>query len=260
MDPKWQEICNQFLKATSYSKDDEATLFERIYDRENRPETYLEYENAKVVVELGRPDFPVSPNLWELLNNRRSKRNFLETPLSLNELNILLWGTQGITADMGDYQLRPAPSAGALYPIETFLLVNNVEGLEKGLYHLNVKKWCLEGLKMEDISDFSYFVTHDQEFTRHAAVNFVWTAVIPRTKAKYHERTYRYIWWDVGHIAENLHIVGNGIGLGACTIGHWLDKEMNEFLEIDGENHISALVASVGKIKGENWIEDRRVK
>jgi len=114
MHPEWQKIANEFIPATSYSMGEREKGWASRYDFSKRPPTYLRYEQAFARISLGKPEFPASPDLWELLGNRRSKRNFLNTPLTLNELNVLLWGTQGITADMGDYQLRTTPSAGAL--------------------------------------------------------------------------------------------------------------------------------------------------
>ncbi|RAL25762.1 SagB/ThcOx family dehydrogenase [Thermoflavimicrobium daqui] len=258
MHPDWQRICNEFIEATSYAYGELEKGWSSKYDYSKRPKPYLTYQNTLFTIPLGQPEFPDSINLWNVLKNRRSKRNFTNEPISLNELNLLLWGTQGITADLGDYQLRTVPSAGALYPIETYLIIHRVEGLEKGLYHLNVKDWSLEGLKMGDFSSFSYEVTEEQEVAKRAAVNFVWTAVVNRTRHKYNERAYRYIWWDVGHIAQNLHLAGNGLGLGVCTIGHWFDKEMNQFLGIDGQEHLSVLMAATGKVQGKDWLDDRR--
>ncbi|UIO41170.1 SagB/ThcOx family dehydrogenase [Brevibacillus brevis] len=258
MHPEWQRIANEFIEATSYRVGELEKGWASRYDFSKRPATYLHYEEVFGRIELGKPQFPASVDLWEVLANRRSKRNFLKQPMTLNELNLLLWGTQGITDDMGDYQLRTTPSAGALYPIETYLMINNVEGLEKGLYHLDVQNWCLEGLKREDTSEIAYLFTEEQEVTRRAAVNFVWTAMVDRTKDKYKERAYRYIWWDSGHVSQNLHLVANGLGLGVTTIGHWMDHDMNEYLGIDGTSHLSVLMASVGKIAGGHWLMDRR--
>ncbi|MFS0558926.1 SagB/ThcOx family dehydrogenase [Brevibacillus sp. 179-C9.3 HS] len=258
MHPEWQRIANEFIEATSYRVGELEKGWASRYDFSKRPATYLRYEEVFARIELGKPQFPPSVDLWEVLINRRSKRNFLKQPLTLNELNLLLWGTQGITDDMGDYQLRTTPSAGALYPIETYLMINHVEGLEKGLYHLDVENWCLEGLKREDTSEIAYLFTEEQEVARRAAVNFVWTAMVDRTKDKYKERAYRYIWWDAGHVSQNLHLVANGLGLGVTTIGHWMDHDMNEYLGIDGTSHLSVLMASVGKIAGGHWLTDRR--
>lgn len=262
MHSDWEKICNDYLQATSYSPEEmqEQEIWkERKYDVKNRPATYLTYPNAKIHIQLEKPEFPVSENIWNVLSNRRSKRNFVSTPLSLNELNLLLWGTQGITADVGEYQLRTTPSAGALFPIETYLLVNNVSGLKQGLYHLDVKNWKLEGLKLEDVSNIAFRASLEQDMAKVAGVNFVWTAVIERCRAKYYERAYRYVWWDVGHISQNLYLVGTALGLGVCCAGAWYDTLLSDYLEIDGKEHFPALFASVGKIEGKGWKEDRRI-
>jgi len=259
VDPDWKRICSDFIRATSYAPEEMDKGWEgRSYDRENRPETYLTYPDALCRVELGTPEFPESCDLFAALRERRSKRNFLPQPLTLNELNLLLWGAQGITADMGEYQLRTAPSAGALYPIETYLVVNRVEGLEPGLYHLDVKGWALEGLRLGDLSDEVCRALLDQEMARSAGVNFLWTAVLERCRAKYYERAYRYIWWDSGHISENLNLVAAGLGLGVCCIGAWYDNLVHELIGIDGVEHLSAMTASVGRVAGRDWLEDRR--
>ncbi|KAA0544621.1 SagB/ThcOx family dehydrogenase [Bacillus sp. BGMRC 2118] len=258
MRDNWEQICEEFIEATSYGYGELEKGWHLKANHLSKPPTYLKYPNAKKVIKLEKPNFNEVPSLWSVLQNRRSKRNFINKPMTLNQLNLLLWGTQGITADLGDYQVRTSPSAGALFPIETFMFVHNVEGLEKGLYHLNVQDWTLEGMKVGDYSNFVFEVTEEQEMTKKAAVNFVWTAIVNRTLYKYKERTYRYIWWDVGHISQNLHIVSSALGIGSCTMGHWYDKEMNEFLGIDGKSHLSVLMASVGNVEGTDWLHDRR--
>lgn len=260
MHREWKSICHDFIKATSYTlgEFDKSEVVK--YDFSKAPPKYLRYEDAIIHIPLGEPDFPAAVDVWELLKNRRTMRNFTQAPLSLNELNILLWGTQGITAVNDGYQLRSTPSAGGLYPIETYLMVNNVEGLEKGLYHLDVERWTLEGLKLEDVSEMAYLLSDEQEMTRRSAVNFVWTAVVGRTEDKYKERAYRYIWWDSGHVSQNLQIAGNGLGLGVATIGHLFEPNMNDFLGIDGTNHLTMLMASVGKVSGLGWKHDRRAR
>lgn len=260
MHPDWKNICQQFIQATSYKIGDLEKGWASKYDFSKAPPKYLRYEDALVHIPLGEPDFPAALNIWEILKNRRTMRNFNEVPLSLNELNILLWGTQGNTARNEGYELRTTPSAGALYPIETYLMVNNVEGLEQGLYHLDVERWTLEGLKLEDVSEVAYLFTEEQEMTRHATVNFVWTAVLERTEDKYKERAYRYILWDSGIVSQNLQIVGNALELGVTTIGHLMDEDMNEYLGIDGTNHLSMLMASVGHVSELGWEYNRRYR
>ncbi len=259
MHPDWRRICDAFMQATSYTpKGWEAWWKGREYDRDNRPETYLSYPDAACHVDLGEPQFPQGVDLWDTFRQRRSKRNFLPEPLGLNELNVLLWSAQGITADMGEYQLRTAPSSGALYPVETYLVVNNVDGLEPGIYHLDVANWRLEGIKLGDVRAAGHQALRGQAMTEHAAVNVIWTAVMERCRAKYFERAYRYVWWDSAVIAENFLLAATGLGLGACTMGSWYDDLVHELLGIDGQEHVSVLTASVGRITGADWRQDRR--
>ncbi len=259
MHKDWKKICASFLEATSYSPAElEEMSAHRGYDRANRPEQYLTYPDAEVRVPLGTPEFPADCDFWQVLSERRSKRNFKPEPLRLNQLNCLLWAAQGITADMGDYQLRTAPSAGALYPVETYMVVNRVEGLAPGLYHLDVQGWSLEGLRLGDLSEEISEALLGQDMCQLAAVNFVWSAVMERCRAKYYERAYRYVWWDSAHISENLFLAATALGLGSCCIGAWHDNLIHDLLGIDGKEHFSVLAASAGLIDGGDWRQDRR--
>ncbi len=258
MHPDWQRICDEFMQATSYSPAEmDEGWKDRSYDRDQRPETYLTYP-GKPRVALGTPTFPEGPSLWQALGERRSRRNFLDTPMTLNELNVLLWAASGITADAGDYQLRTAPSAGALYPIETYLTVHRVEGLAPGLYHLDVRGWALERLRDGDLAEEATTALLDQGMCRHAGVNLFWTAVLERCRRKYYERAYRYVWWDVGHVCENAWLAATGLGLGMTCMGAWYDDLAHTLLGIDGVEHFSVLTATVGRVQGDSWQEDRR--
>jgi SagB-type dehydrogenase family enzyme len=258
MHPEWRRICDEYMQATSYSPDEmDEGWKDRHYDRESRPETYKTYPAAPRVA-LGQPDFPPAPSVWDVLGARRSRRNFLPEPLTLNELNVLLWSAQGITADMGDYQLRTAPSAGALYPVETYIVAQQVEGLSPGLYHLDVRGWGLELLREGDLRQEATHALLDQGMCRHAGVNFLWTAVMERCRRKYYERAYRYVWWDAGHVCENTMLAATALGLGTTAMGAWYDDTAHTLLGIDGVEEFSVLTATVGRVKGEDWLEDRR--
>lgn len=261
VDPEdWRRICDDFLEVSAYDRASlDAIWAERSYDPKTRPETYLTYPEAPRV-ELGEPVFPAqSPSVFEALRARRSKRRFLDEPLSLAQLNLLLWSHQGITGDKGDYQLRTAPSSGALYPIETYLFAQRVSGLEPGLYHLDVRGWALERLRAGDLSDEACGIALDQEHVRQAGVTFLWTAVMERCRRKYYERAYRYVWWDVGHAAENLHLAAGALGLGSVSMGAWYDAQAHALLGICGREHFSVLMASVGRVEGQSWEVDRRL-
>ena len=129
------------------------------------------------IISLPQPRIDVGPNLWEVLLKRRSIRDYSHVPLPLEELANLLWATQGITDQPFSSWYRTAPSAGALHPIDTYLVVNRVEGLEAGIYFLHVRDFSLERKSQGDFSRQIARAALDQDMAREAAVVFVWVAV-----------------------------------------------------------------------------------
>jgi SagB-type dehydrogenase family enzyme len=262
--PEWRKICDDFVVATNYTSEEEieeAFKTRKPFDYKTH-NPYLQYEEAVCRVSLGTPKFPQAQTIWEVFGNRRSRRRFIDSPISLNQLNVLLWCSQGQSAEIEapniklSYRLRTAPSSGALYPIETYLFVNSVAGIQPGLYHLDVKDWALEGLRLGDFKEEAYEGLVKQPHTRTAGVNVIWTAVLPRCRE--HERAYRYIWWDVGHISENLYLAATALGLGSVAMGAWYDTKINGSLGIDGVEHLAVLTAAVGVVEGFDWRSDRR--
>ncbi len=169
------------------------------------------------------------------------------SPLALKDLSQLVFATQGATAKAGGYVLRTAPSAGALYPVETYVAVNRVESLVPGLYHFNVVPYCLELLQEGDVSPALCRAGLGQTMVMECAAVFIWTAVVARSKWKYRERAYRYIYMDAGHIGENLYLAAAALKLGCCTIGAFYDEEVNAVLGIDGVSETAVYMGVVGR-------------
>jgi SagB-type dehydrogenase family enzyme len=159
-------------------------------------------------------------------------------------LSYLLWASTGIHRKKREFEFRTAPSAGALYPIETYIIANNVQGLEKAVYHYSIKLHLLEKLKNGDFSKLIAHAALEQEMFLNAATIFVWTAIFDRSKWKYKQRAYRYIYLDAGHIAQNLALSATSIGLGSCQVGAFYDEEINKIVGVDGEEE-SAIYLSV---------------
>jgi SagB-type dehydrogenase family enzyme len=80
-----------------------------------------------------------------------------------------------------------------------------------------------------------------------AACVFIWTAIIERSKWKYRERAYRYIYLDAGHIGQNLYLAATGLGLGCCTVGAFFDEEVDQLIGVDGKNEISIYLGAIGR-------------
>jgi SagB-type dehydrogenase family enzyme len=206
---------------------------------------FKEYPNAKKI-KLSIDEFPPTPNFFEILSKRRSKRGYKRVPLSLKEISLLCYSAQGVTGIAGPYLLRTAPSAGALYPIETYLAVNFSSEIEPGIYHLEIRDFSLALLKKGYMGKILSELALGQAFLGGASLVFIWSAVLSRTISKYGSRGLRYIFMDVAHICQNVLLASEALGLKACPVGAFFDEELNKFLELDnGESVI--YMATVGK-------------
>jgi SagB-type dehydrogenase family enzyme len=212
---------------------------------EAKPALYKEYSQVQKT-EL--PSFEPSRamSLDQALKQRRSIRDFQARPISKEQLSYLLWASTGIQRVENGYEFRTAPSAGALYPVETYVVVNNVKGLEAGIYHYSIRAHQLEKLGQGDLRQHITAAALGQGMCATAAVVFVWSAIFDRCKWKYGQRAYRYIYLDAGHIAENLALAAVSLNLGSCEIGALYDDQINAILGVDGVEESVICMAVVG--------------
>ena len=238
-------IGDKFQKETKYSR---FSLGGGSLDWRKQPELYKRYPESKKI-KLEPPKYLLKVTLDEVLKKRKSIRNFSEKPVTKVQLSYLLWASTGIQREEHGFNYRTAPSAGALYPIETYLIVNRVKEIPKGIYHYSIKDHTLEELKK---GDFGIEISHaalEQEMCKYASVVIIWTAIFNRSKWKYGERAYRYIYLDAGHIAENLALSSTSLGLGSCQIAALFDDEINELLGVNGIEESVIYMSVVGNLK-----------
>lgn len=174
---------------------------------------------------LPQPRTKGSVSLERCLLQRRSVRAYRRAPLTLAETGQLLWAAQGITA--GGY-LRTAPSAGALYPLEVYLVAGEVENLPPGLYHYRPARHDLLPAKSGDLRSQLAQAALEQDCVRDGAITMVFAAVYARTRAKYGQRAERYVHMEAGHAAENVCLEATALGLGAVTVGAFRDERVKQ--------------------------------
>lgn len=213
--------------------------------RESKPERYKSFPDAPVVA-LPPPRLEGGLALWEAVKRRRSVRDFDVKALTKEILSQILWATQGITKKFMGYELRAAPSAGALFPVETYVVVQRVEGLEPGIYHYAPQSHSLELLRPGDFREETATAALNQDFLADGAAVFIWTAVFGRSKWKYKERAYRYVYLDAGHIAQNAALAAVALGLGSCQIAALYDDEINALVGADGEEESVVYMTVIG--------------
>ncbi|MBW8011686.1 MAG: SagB/ThcOx family dehydrogenase [Chloroflexi bacterium] len=186
--------------------------------------------------------------LVEALKRRKSRRDFTQESLTIEELSFLLWSTQGVLGEnkKRGALFRPVPSAGARHPFETYLLINRVAGLQAGLYrYLSLEhKLCFLATESELFSR----AQDEYWLQKNEAVLFIWTITPYRTEWRYGVLAHKMIAMEAGHICQNLYLACEAIHAGACAIGAFWQKEMDALLDIDGEDEFAIYLARVGKV------------
>lgn len=197
---------------------------------------------AVVKLPAPRPDGAVS--VEAALQGRRSVREFSGRPLSLEEVSQLLWAAQGITHPEG---LRAAPSAGALYPLEVYLVAGDVTGLPAGVYRYGPRGHELHKVADGDRRSALARAALEQDCVRDGAAVLVLAGVYERTLRKYGERGVRYVHMEVGHAAQNVYLQAETLGLGTVMVAAFHDEEVRRIAELRKEERPLALMP-VGKL------------
>jgi SagB-type dehydrogenase family enzyme len=207
-------------------------------------------DQAKVYPDAERIPLP-EPRGWQglsvaaAIDRRRSQRTYASGQLAQDDLSRLLHAASGITDPASGF--RAAPSAGALYPMETYAVIHEVVGLEAGLYHYVPARHELERLRSGDLRAAIVVAGIGQEMLAQAQLCIVLSAIFQRTRWRYHERAYRYILLEAGHIAQNIYLSGTALGLGVCAVGAFFDDDLNRLLRIDGKDEAALYILAVGR-------------
>ncbi|MCF7884941.1 MAG: SagB/ThcOx family dehydrogenase [Candidatus Marinimicrobia bacterium] len=207
-------------------------------------------------IDLPAPQYNSTTSVEEALKNRRSIRSFHDAPLKLEHLAQILWAAYGITqkVDSGPNYLRgglrTAPSAGALYPLEIYVVCGDVEKLTAGIYKYNSENHTLKYIAAKDdkMSQLSKAAL-GQSHVKNAAANLVYSAIFERTTRKYGQRgKNRYVCMDLGHSAENVYLQAYSLGIGTCAVGAFNDKSVREVMNLP-EKETPLYIMPLGYIK-----------
>jgi len=201
------------------------------------------------VVELPAvTDRPEALPLWECFAERASVREFDGSALPLATLSHLLWACAGLNGRGADgFEFRTYPSAGALYPIETHVVANNVSDLEQGSYRYDYDRHVLVESRRGELGPETARACLDQRMADDASAVFVFTAVPERNTVKYRDRGYRYICMEAGIMSENLALAAHALRLGSCAIGAFIDADLEAVVGVDGRSEVALLAVCVGK-------------
>ena len=189
-------------------------------------------ENNSSTIALPTPLYDSQTSIEQALQARRSVRSYSSDPLTLAEVSQLLWAAQGITDPDG---YRTAPSAGALYPLDIFVVAGNVTGLPAGVYHYEPHGHELILTIEGDLRQNVYEAALQQSALKDAAIVIVITAVYERTTVKYGPRGIQYVHMEVGHAAQNIYLQVESLGLGTVFIGAFYEDRVKAVLQLGAE-------------------------
>lgn len=194
-------------------------------------------------VRLPPPRLDGPASVEKTLHARRSVRAYANEPLSLAQISQLLWAAQGITDSRG---LRTAPSAGARYPLEIYVVSGNVEGLSAGIYQYFPREHVLKRISSGDKRSELSNAAMRQDWVRKAPVSFVFAAVYDRVVSRYGDRGVRYTDIEAGHASQNLALEAVSLGLGSVVVGAFDDGDVKKIVGFADEEE-PVLMMPVGK-------------
>jgi SagB-type dehydrogenase family enzyme len=212
--------------------------------QETRNHTTVKNSDSKII-ELPEPKFKSTTSVEEALLERRSARDYSDEPLTISEISQILWAAQGITGER--YNFRTAPSAGALYPLEIYVAVNNVKDLSPGLYKYKPQNHTVikisDGDKRSDISNAAL----RQDAIENSSAIVLITAVYERTSVKYGGRAERYVHIEAGAVGQNIYLQSVPLKIGTVMIGAFKDEDLKTVLNLPADEQPLAIMP-LGKI------------
>lgn len=190
-------------------------------------------------ISLPPPSYKSAKSVEEALYQRRSIREYKDAPLTLLQVSQLLWAAQGVTHPNG---YRTAPSAGALYPLEVYLLAGDVVELPSGIYKYLPQEHALILTNPGDHRRAVFNAAMDQEMILDAPASIVISAVYERTTIKYRSRGTQYVHMEVGCAAQNIYLQAESLELGTVFIGAFHDDEIKAALNLRGQEQPLAIL------------------
>lgn len=241
----------QFLKLTSQEKNNKKPIqkipaswkktYFKIYPRfpQISIQKYLTIKN------------PYAKEIFLIFKKRQSEREFKGKPISIKKISQLLYFSAGskktkLPKTKNKY-CRMYPSAGARYPLELYPVIFRSKDLPLGIYHYNVKWNTLELLLKGDFRKEFVGKILDQKWIEKSSMVIIITSVFSRTLIKYKERGWRYIFFEAGHLAQNLYLISKILKIKCCAVGGFIDKKIVEILDLIPKNELPLYVIVIGK-------------
>jgi len=190
----------------------------------------ISFYGQENMFKLPQPRKDSSFSVERAIYSRRSVREYQDKDLKLEDVSQLLWAAQGITSPYG---LRSAPSAGALYPVEIYLVATKVEKLQPGVYKYIPLTHSLRQVLQRDVRKELCNAALGQSCVLDASATIIISVVFERVTRKYGQRGIQYTYFEAGCVAENIHLQAESLGIGTVVVGAFYDEKVKQALAMD---------------------------
>ncbi len=197
------------------------------------PISYSNTKDFEKAITLPKPTHEGTASVEEAISRRKSVRQYSSRAITTEEISQILWSAQGTGVDGTTGATRAAPSAGATYPVEVFVVTGEPgedEEIPAGIYHFDPKNHALLPVVKGDKRDALSQAALGQGFVAQAPVSIVLTVEYKRTTNRYGERGHRYVHMEIGHITQNIHLQAVALGLDSVAVGAFDDKNVTAIL------------------------------
>lgn len=248
----YEELVKYYRELTHFSADKESPYPSHQQQRLPQPPLAKnKMSDMQISLPMDFKGLDLKNNTVDLIYSRISRRSFSGENLSLLQLSFLLWATQGVKSIRGNSYatMRTVPCGGARHPFETYLAVQNVEGLEKGIYHYLPMTNEIEFIRpLENMPEVIADSVVGQKWASDASVVFYWSIVPYRAEWRYGEGAVLRSLVDVGHVCQNLYLACEAAKLGTCAVISFNFDVCNSLFDLDGENEYIVYCAPVGTV------------
>jgi SagB-type dehydrogenase family enzyme len=199
------------------------------------PVSEIRSEQSEITYILPAPRTDSDVSVEQALAQRRSRRNFQGEPISAEQLSQILWAAYGITEPRPDAPrggLRTTPSAGALFPLQIYVVIGNVEGIEPGVYRYVSEEHKLVQIISGDVRSELASAALGQNSVRNASAIVAYSSDFAVMLPRYGERGIMYTYIEVGHSAQNVYLQAEALGLGTVAVGAFTDSQVAEVLNL----------------------------
>lgn len=186
------------------------------------PAAIAEGDSGEYELLLPPPSTGGGMSVEEALGSRRSRRNYADTPIAIEQLSQILWAAYG----MSEPNRRTAPSAGALYSLVLYASIGDVEGMEPGIYRYESERHALIRIAEGDAREALALAA--QRSVVDAPATLLYGFDYDKALESYGEEDLKYVYMEAGHSAQNVYLQAESLGLGTCAIAGFVEYYTRE--------------------------------